>query len=159
NVLAAVARDQRSQNVERQDMALVPRRLFEILEIQRRADGIDVAAQNAAREIHAKEDAPSGGGRDGMVHGVVGVGRDDVAGAGSVQRVGAGDATEIDVLEVAGGGIGAGDNVAAIEAIRDSEAGEAAAQGIAGAQRESAAVLGIVQQIIAAQLVVQRNKI
>src|SRR5690242_12296872 len=105
---------------------------FEILEVDRRPDGVYVTAQEAAGKLRGDEQAAAGGGRDGMVHGVVAVRRCNRTGLNTHERVRPTNALEIDVRKILGGGAGARYDAGIVEAIGDPHARETAAQHFAG---------------------------
>ena len=131
----------------------------EVLGIYGRPEGIHVPAQNAAGVIEGEEQAPAAGGRNGMVHGVVGIRRRDVAGPDPGQRIRSGHAAEIDVLEVIVGGRGQRFYVGDVEAVSDSDLRETPPQMGARGNRKPVAVLDVVQQVTRAQLVIQRDQV
>src|ERR1700716_3978614 len=118
--------------MEGQDVALVPGCLFEIFDVQRRTDGVHITAENAAREIHGRENTAARSGRNRVVDRVVRVRGNDVAGSDALGRVRAGNATEVDVLGVRLRGIGLGYDVALVKSVGNADAREAVLDGIAG---------------------------
>src|SRR5579871_2617638 len=86
--------------MERQNMLLVPGRLFEILGFEHRSNRVDVAAQYAARKGRRDKQALAARGRDRVVHGVVSERWDDPARANALQSIGSRDAAEVDVIEI-----------------------------------------------------------
>src|SRR2546423_15137781 len=118
--------------MEGQDMALVPWRLLEVLDVQRRPDGIHVAAQDATREIHRREDAAARSGRDRVVDRIVRIRGNDVAGVNAVQRIRTGDTAEVDVLKVRLSRRGPRHDVAFVIAVCDADAGETVLDRVAG---------------------------
>src|SRR6266404_4425360 len=86
--------------MERQDVALVPGRLFEVLDVHRRPDGVDVAAEDTACEIEGCEDTAARGWRNRVIDRIVRIRGNDVAGVDAVERIRSGHAAEVDVLEV-----------------------------------------------------------
>src|ERR1019366_4178508 len=157
--LAAVAGDQGTQRVKSQDVTAMPGRRMEVLHVDRRPDGIDVAAQDAAREIDRDEHAASGGGGDRMIDGVVGVRGNDVTGFDSGERIRPGDAAEVDVREVGLRRIRGGNDVGNVEPVGDAHPGETALDGIAGRNRNAVAVLRVVEQVLLTQLVVEGDQV
>src|ERR1017187_6185232 len=108
----------------------MPGSLLEVLHVDRGAEGIDIAAKNAAREVHGQKHAVPGGRRNGMVDGVEGIRRDDVAGVDAAELVGPVNATEINVLEIVLSGGGLGDDVRDVVTVSHAHAGEAALDGV-----------------------------
>src|SRR5947208_16525240 len=94
-----------------------------------------------------------------MIHGVVGIRWGDAAGVNAVQRVGTSDALEVQILEILRRRGALHYNVGNVVPIRDSDAGKAPPQRVAGRHVEPAAVLRIVEKIAGAERVVQRNQI
>src|SRR5579862_2788148 len=72
----------------------------EILRVEGRRNGIDVAAQLAPGEPQREKYRPPAGWINGIVDAVVGVGGSDGAGADAAQRVGPAHTLKIDIREV-----------------------------------------------------------
>ena len=78
-----------------QDVRLVPGRGLEVLALDDRLDGVDVAAQETAGEGGGEKQAFAAGRRDGMVHGVVRERGHNPAGADALQGVRADDSMKL----------------------------------------------------------------
>src|SRR5580658_8536471 len=115
-----------------QNLRLADGRRVEVLQVNRRGDGVDIAAQDAARKSQTEEDALAARRVDGMVYGVIRKRRREGARLDSIQRVRAVNAAEIDVLEVIGGGGGLRNHVRNIVSVSEAGAPEAAAELVAG---------------------------
>ena len=159
DLLAAVTGDHRAQQVKSQDVRLMPGRGLEVLALDDGLDGVDVAAQNAAGEGGGDKQALAAGRRDGMVHGIVRKRGHDAAGANPLQGVRADDSVEIDVIEVGGRGGGLRLHVGDVVAVGDAEAGEAAPQRITHRRREAMSGLDVIQQVLRAERVEQRDQV
>src|SRR5579885_2811151 len=140
-------------------MGAVPRRGLEVLRVDGRADGVDVAAQDAAGHLGGDEQAAASGGVDGVVDGVVAVGRGNGAGLDAGERVGARDATEVYVLEIRGRRVAEHLDVGHVVAVGNAQAGEAAAQRITQRNREAVPVLDVVDQVVLAERVKQGDEV
>src|ERR1700691_265246 len=159
NLLAAVTGDHGGEHMKSQDIRLMPGRGFEVLALYHRLDGIDVAPQEAAGEGSGDKQALATRRRDGMIHGIVRKRGYDAAGTDTLQGVGAGDPAEIDVIEVRRRGGGLRLHVGNIVAVSDAQAGDAALQQITGRHREAMSGLDVIQQVLRAERVEQRDEI
>src|SRR5713226_10126093 len=94
-----------------------------------------------------------------MIHRVVAVGRRDRTGLDTNQGVRAVDTLEIDVCKILGRGARARDDAGIVVAIRDSHARETTPQHFTGGCVEAMAVLDVVQLVLRAQRLVERDEI
>src|ERR1035438_7994661 len=83
-----------------------------------------------------------------MIHRVVRIGRNDMAGVDSAERIRTVHAAEIDVREVGLRRIGGGHDAGNVEPVGDAHAGETTFDGIAGRNRNTVAVLRVIQQVL-----------
>src|ERR1035441_202120 len=127
---------------------------MEVLEIHRRRNQVDVAAQEGSGEAHAQVYAVAAGGINRMVDGVIEVGRRDGGGADTIQRVRPVHSAEIEVLEIVIGGGCQRFHVGDIVAEGQAEAREVTAQRIAGGKGDPVAVLDVIQQVLRTQALV-----
>ena len=129
----------------------------EVLGLDRRLQEARVAAES--RDAHAGINALPLRRGDRVVDRVVEVGRRDLAGDDAVQRVGTGHALVVEVGEQIRGGLAEGDHARAPEAVGQAQARETAAQRIAQEGREARRSLPVVEDVVLAELVEERDQV
>src|SRR6185312_14554178 len=156
---AAVAEFRGAEEVKREHIPLPSRAAMVVLDIDRRLNHVHVRPKHAAIQLDRCKDTGARRRVQIVISRIVTVRGNDLGRLDAAQRIRAGDAFEIQIREIVGGADGFRPDAGIVVADRQSEAGEAAAQRIAEGESDAFGVLDVIQNVGAAESVIERRDV